>query len=120
MPNPKDDQVHTPDEQQVDPRELSGEQEGAPKKPAPASPDDLADMRKRLEALQKNTEKEAESIAEEALSVILSMGWAFGARLNKDTGEPEFCIVPVPLEMWQDIQREILRNKLSQGSKFIV
>lgn len=102
MPTPQDDQVHNPDQQQVDPQELSGEQ-----KP----PDSLEVERKRLETLQKNTEGQANEVAAEALSVILAMGWTFGAKINEH-GVPEFCIVPVPLEMWQDINREMLRNKL--------
>lgn len=117
MPNPQDDQVATPDKQQIDPKELSGQQE-PPKKEKPLEHsvenmkrDELESERRRLQALQANTEQEAQNIASEALAVILAMGWTFGARINEQ-GQPEFIVAPLPLEMWQDINREILRNKL--------
>lgn len=108
MPNPQDDQVHKPDQQQVDPRELSGEQE-KPKKDEPKN--ELEDERKKLEALQERTEAAALEIAANALGTIMPLGWTFDARLNAD-GKPEFCISPVDLETWQGINREMLRNKL--------
>lgn len=107
MPNPQDDQEHKPDQQQVDPRELSGEQTPPKREPV----DELAAERKRLELLQANTKDQAEAVASEALAVVLAMGWTFGAKINEQ-GVPEFCIAPLPLEMWQDVNREILRNKL--------
>lgn len=110
MPNPQDDQVHKPDQQQVDPRELSGEQE----KPKQEPQDSLEAERKKLEALQDRTEAAALEIAANALGTILSMGWTFDAKIGAD-GKPEFCISPIPLETWQDVNRELLRNKLGGG-----
>lgn len=108
MPNPQDDQVHTPDQQQVDPRELSGEQT-PPKKEEPLDAA-LAPERKRLEDMHERTKEQAHEVAEEACAVLLAMGWCFGA-IMKD-GKPEFAILPLPLETWQEVNREMLRNKL--------
>lgn len=108
MPNPQDDQVHKPDQKQIDPKELSGEQT-PPQKEEPQN--SLEDERKRLETLQEKTEAAALEIAANALATILPMGWTFDAKIGAD-GTPEFCISPIPLEMWQNVNREMLRNKL--------
>lgn len=118
MPTPQDDQAHKPDQQQIDPGELSGEQK-PPKKETPPE-DALTPERKRLEAMQENTKEQAHQVAEEALAVLLAMGWCFGA-IMKD-GAPEFAILPLPLETWQEVNKEMLRNKLTGGARpgFIV
>lgn len=110
MPNPQDDQVHKPDQQQIDPKELSGEQTPTKKEAQPE--DALEPERKRLEAMQERTKEQAHEVAEEACAVILAMGWCFGAIINPETKQPEFAILPLPLETWQEVNREMLRNKL--------
>lgn len=110
MPTPQDDQVHKPDQQQIDPGTLLGEQ--TPPKNDDKTEAELKIERDKLSAMQDRTEKQVHEVAEEALSVILAMGWCFGAIINPETKEPEFAILRLPLEMWQDVNREMLRKKL--------
>lgn len=43
----------------------------------------LEEEQKKLDAMQKSTEKTAMQIGREALAYMMSMGWTFGAALTE-------------------------------------